>query len=157
MQNQPSTLRFSLRAMFIWTAFVALGLAALKYPFAWVAFVVDLAIGFSVVFALVSALASMDSGRLFWAAYAASVPVIFFISPINITTSFLPPEWVNILAETIHPTDIQLERVAFDFLEVDAARNFLLIANRLSAVMFSAVAAYIIPWLVQRGKKPPHA
>jgi hypothetical protein len=35
MQDQPTTFRFSLRALFIYTALTALGLLALKYPFVW--------------------------------------------------------------------------------------------------------------------------
>ena len=139
--------------MFVWTAFVALGLAALKYPFAWVVVVVNTAVVASVVFALVSALASVGSRRLFWAAYAASGVVVLVISPAEIST-FLPDDLANIMCRAMIPQDIPVERLGYGF-ELDATQNWMLIADRLSVVVGSTAAAYIIPWLVQWGQKPP--
>jgi hypothetical protein len=154
MQTPPSKFRFSLRALFVATAFVALGLGALKYPFEWVLFGVDLAVALSVVFALVSALVSAGSRRLYWAAYTASA-FAFLLMGTEPTLTFLPPKLLNIICEAMHPMYVPIDRVSFESLDMESAGFFLEIANRLGVVVFSTVAAYIIPWLVQRGQKPP--
>jgi hypothetical protein len=145
MQNQPSRFHFSLRAVFIWTTFVALGLAALKYPFIWVGVVVNLAVAYSVVFALISALVNRGDRRLFWATYAATVPAIVLLSQ-NYFTPLLPQRWMRSFYMAIHATDM---------VEDGSDVFFMQLVEELCLVVFSAIAAYIIPWLVQRGQKQP--
>ena len=154
MNNHKRPLRYSLRDMFIWTTIGALGLAALKYPFSWVAFVVNLAFGLSVAFALVSALANTRSRRLFSSAYAASAVVMFFIFPVNYAT-LLPAEWIDWLLHTVSPANIPVERVTIETMVLDPTYNFTVIANRLGLVVFSLVAAFAFSWLVRQTREPP--
>ncbi len=147
MQNKPSTFRFSLRALFMVTAFVGLGLLALMYPLHWVPFAITLAVAFLFAYSIVAVLASKGSRRLFWAAFAATAAAILLLSE-NIFSQFLPHDWMTSIFLHLHPTD------EMGVQNRDADMGFVQTVNRLLTITISTVAAYIIPWLVQRGQKP---
>lgn len=150
MRDQPSIPRYSLRTSFIGLAFVGLGLLALMRPFDWVLLIVNLAVSYSIVFALVSALASTGSRRLVAATYAATA-LTMFLSGQMFYSRLLPDRWVETVYVAMHaPSDPAVWNA-------DNAGAFCAILDRLCVVVLSTVAAYIIPWLVQRGNMPPHA
>ena len=146
MQNQPSTFRFSLRALFVCTAFVGLGLLALKYPSDWLLMLVNLAVAFSIVYALISAWVNMGGHRLFWGAYAATA-VTLLISKFDV-----PETVVEVVWSVMHSGSTLRYVNPFGEL-VRTATWFARVLDFLFVLAISSVAAYIIPWLVQRGQK----
>ena len=150
MQNHPSTFRFTLRALFICTAFVSIGLLALMHPLYWVPFAITLAVAFLFAYSIVAVLASTDHRRLFWAAFAATAAAILLMSE-SIFPQLLPHDWMTGIFLQLHPTD------EMGVQNRDADMAFAQIVNRLLTIPISTVAAYIIPWLVQRGRTPPQA
>ena len=147
MQNQPSTFRFTLRAMFICTAFAGLGLVVLKDSNDRMPIIVNLAVELLIVYAIIAALARTGRRRLFWAAFAATA-VLIFINDKGIYRGFfyeLAGElWALTLQHLLIPGGAHQ----------DQWTAFLFIGDRLCLILISTAAAYIIPWLVQRGQKP---
>jgi hypothetical protein len=145
MQNQPGTFRFSLRAMFICTAFVALGVLALMHASPWVELVLALVVVLLFAYSIVAVLATTGSRRLFWAAFAATAFMLCF------GVKELPDQCVGWLWDVLYPNT---EPWAVSFPSLDDLRN---VATRLFHLVVSTAAAYILPWLVQRGRQPPQA
>lgn len=73
------------------------------------------------------------------------------------TLTFLPGNLLAVICKVMHPMYVPIDRVAFESLDLEGAGFFMEIANRLGVVVFSTAAAYIIPWLVQRGQKSPQS
>lgn len=153
MPNQPSTFRFTLRALFIVTAFVGLGLLALKYPNAsrpWV----NMSVVLLVAYASISALVRTGTRRLFWAAFAVTAATALLACQSHLLMgpiTYLPSSWFSSLAQALHPPR------GPGGLDTPATYSCTQITHLLSIIVLSTAAAYIIPWLVQRGQKPPRA
>lgn len=143
MQDQPSTFRFSLRALFVYTTLAGLGLAGLMYASPWVVLSLTLVVAFLFCYAVVAVLAASGNRRLFWAAFAATAVTLRF--------GFKePPNLVTIrLWELLFPGTAPH---AVHFPDYEDVCSF---ATLLSVLVVSITTAYIIPWLVQRGQKPP--
>ncbi|MBC8870167.1 MAG: hypothetical protein H8E44_12160 [Planctomycetes bacterium] len=141
MQNQPNTLRFTLRALFICTAFVGLGLAALLRPFAWVLMIVQVVVLLLVVYAFVSALVSTGNRRLFWAAFAATATAAGFLHFLGVPHQYGKWLWWVLHGEDPHPAATG---------QGAPSSAFRLILQDFYVIAVSTAAAYIIPWLVQR-------
>jgi hypothetical protein len=140
MQDQPSRFRFSLRALFVSTAFVGLGLYALKCPSPWLPLVLGTVIVFLFCYAVVAVLASTGSRRLFWAAFATMVVTLQFgVKELPMECSMLIWHFLPV------PNAYQELTVPWPLLHN--------IASLLSMLAISTVAAYIIPRLVQRGQE----
>lgn len=150
MQNQSSTFPFTWLAFANCAAFAGLGLLALKLPSPWMLLIVDLTVVFVVAYALVSVLVVSTGSRqkLFWAAFFAAFVAssLLLESPYS---SRLPYVFVKWLLMLLHPSPSKLAGGESEY--------FFIIAGRLFVVMISTAAAYIIPWLVQRGQKPQEA
>ena len=144
MQNQPSVIRFTLRALFICTAFVGLGLSALMYPFDWVLLIVNLVVVLLVTYAFIRVLACTGNRRLVGVCFmAASMLLIFNV--------YVPPfshELTLRLCEVLHGEAS---------IGTKEKQYFLPIARRLYLIVLSTAAAYFVPWIAQRGQKPPQA
>ena len=145
MQNQPSTFRFTLRALFICTAFVGLGLLAMKYPSLAVT-PVQLAVVLLVAYAVIAALVHTGTSRLFWGAFAVAA-VIWLVSRF-----YVPDEYVRFVWMMNHPEALALQ--PWERITQGTEKALIEVLHCLFAVLVSTVAAYIIPWLVQRGQKP---
>jgi len=146
MQNQPSTIQFSLRALFVSVAFVGLALLALKYPTAWVLLVAQVALLLLVVYAVIAAVVSTGSRRLFWLAFTVSAAASIFGNHVAV-----PYPGMYWLWGMLQP------RVPTSSLVTEPELNFRQLLGVLYIITVSTIAAYIIPWLVQRGQKPPQA
>lgn len=142
MQNQPSTLQFSLRALFIVTAFVGLGLLALKYPSPWALLVVSLAVLLLFAYAVVASLVSTGNRRLFWAAFAATA-----VTRLLGQYTIVPYDCIQWLWVVLHPPGPHSDPA------YSGGTTFHAICANLSVVVVSTIAAYLIPWLVRRGKQ----
>lgn len=138
-----------MRALFMLTVFVGLGLLALKYPSAWMHMIVKVAVLLLVVYAFISALVSTGNRRLFWAAFAATA-VAFMLMSENFLAQFLPYEWTNSIFLRLHPAD----EMGVQNREANVA--FAIMLNRLCLILISTIAAYLIPWLVQRRCESTH-
>ena len=144
MNDQSHTFRFSLRAIFICTTLVGIGVLTLKYPYSWVLCLVNLAVAFSIVFALISAVAGTGNRRLFHASYGlAAVTVLLMTREYEL--SFLPIEWLETIYSAIHSEN------GWRVESFDTETWFVYIAWRWEVVVLSTAAACIIPWLVKRG------
>jgi hypothetical protein len=140
MDYQPHTIRFSLRAIFIDMSLVGIGVLTLKYPYYWVLSLVNLAVAFSIVFALISALAGTGNRRLFHATYGlAAVTVLLMTREYEL--SFLPIEWLETIYSAIH------SEYGWSVESVNSEMWFVYIAWRWEVVVLSTAAAYTIPWL----------
>ena len=151
MRDQPSTFRFNLWALFVCTTFVGLGLAALRYASPWGRCTADFALMGFVTYAFVAAVASTGSRRLFWAAFAASACVSLFVG--LSLGPYRPSVW---LWDVIRPAEHEAaaairsgQRAGADTQAFDA------IFRDIFVIAVAIVAAYTIPWLVQRGQEPP--
>ena len=104
-----------------------------------------------VTYAFVAAVASTGSRRLFWAAFAASACVSLFVG--LSLGPYRPSVW---LWDVIRPAEHEAaaairsgQRAGADTQAFDA------IFRDIFVIAVATVAAYIIPWFVQRGQKPP--
>lgn len=144
MDEPVSTFRFSLRGLFVTTAFVGFGLAALRYPYSPVLLILGSITVLLFAYAAVMVLASTGRRRLFWAAFATTAVAVYSVR------------------RTVVPVDLcrQLARVlSVPVISTDPSYrqdlSFNDVVFLLHLLMVSTLAAYIIPWLVQRGQKPP--
>lgn len=148
MHNQPYTVRFSLRAIFVGMFLVGIGVVTLKYSYSWVLFLVNLGVIFSIVFALISAWAGTGNRRLFYATYGVTAMTIFVMIPIS-ELAFLPVDWLESIYSAIHSED------GWSAGNSDTGTWFVVIIWRWEVVVLSIAAAYIIPWLVTRSNTDP--
>lgn len=148
MNDQSHTIRFSLRAIFIGTALVGIGVLTLKYPYSWVLSLVNLAVAFSIVFALISAVAGTGSRRLFHATYGLAAVTVLLMTEMFLSP-FLPNDWIGHFYIVSHPMDT----LSID--NADAEMYFVQIIRRWELVVLSTAAAYTIPWLVTRRHTAP--
>ena len=144
MQNQPSTFRFSLRAMFICMAFMGFGMAALRYPHSWVMLILGMVAVLLFAYAAVVVLATAGRRRLYWAAFAATAVSVYFLRRTVVPVD-LCRQLGKALSVPVASTD-PLYRQDLCFYDVAVLLHLLTV---------STLAAYIIPWLVQRGQKQP--
>ncbi len=148
MNDQPNTIRFSLRAIFIGMSLVGIGVLTLKYPYSWVLCLVNLAVAFSIVFALISAVAGTGNRRLFHATYGVTAMTIFVMFPVS-ELWFLDIVWLETIYSSIHPD------TAWSVENSDTRTWFVLIIWRWLVVVLSTAAAYTIPWLATRRHTAP--
>ena len=140
MQNEKSTFRFSLRALFVCMASVALGVVALKGHSPWTSIALSLVVIFLISYASVAVLAGTGSRRLFWAAFATTAVMFQF------GFKELPMDCAVWLWFLLFPdTDVHM-KLSGPF------TDFHNIATLLSQLLVSTVFGFVIPWLVQRGR-----
>ena len=144
MHHEPSTFQFSLRAMFIYTTLVALGLLGLMYTAPWVVLLLWIVVVLLFSYAIVAVLASSGNRRLFWAAFATTAVALRF--SVNETPN-LVKDWLWGVLFPDTPAYVS------HFPSYDDVCDF---ARLLFVLAVSTTAAHIIPWLVQRGQEPPH-
>lgn len=164
MEHQPNTFRFSLRALFVCTTFVGVGLLAIKYPSPISDLVVTVATLLLLASAIAIALLTTGSRRGFWATFAVFSFVLLQHPEV------VPPGLSHQLWKVVHRdmdvpitprSSLPLPPPSFssDDLGESVSRSiaFRDILFHCSVLVFSTAAAYIVPWLVQRGQKPPVA
>jgi hypothetical protein len=142
MQTQPTTFRFPLRFVFIWTVFVGLGLLALKRPFPVVLVTVNSAVVLVVVYAIAEIFASAGSRRLFWVSFAAAAVTMLIAK-----SSILPERFVAMLWELIHPGAERFD-LRNPFVADFHMAAFDEIVRGLYMIAVSTAAGYVIPWIV---------
>jgi len=148
MDSQPHTVRFSLRAIFIGMSLVGIGVLTLMHPYSWVLSLVNLAVAFSIVFALMSAVVGTGNHRLFSATYGLAAVTVLLMTEMFVSP-FLPNDWIGHFYIVSHP----MHTLSID--NADAEMYFVQIARRRELVVLSTAAAYTIPWLVTRGNTAP--
>jgi len=140
MQDQPSTFRSGLPALFICIAVVGLWLLCRVAPHPWLVLIINLVLAFSVAYALISVLVSTGNRRLSSAAFAATAVVLLSIQ-LPITECFSQHYrlllWFKMLVHDNYSPHNYLIRGLHD---------------RLFVIMLSVAAAYLLPWIVQRGQ-----
>ena len=149
MSDKPSTPRFSLRALFVLVAFMGLGLLAIRYSNAVALDAVRAMTGILYASAAAIALLTEGSRRPFWAAFAITAIILTWLSE-----PYIPHSTTNYLWPIFHP-DHPLPDPASSY-RIDTPEPnpqlFGVIVWRLSVVLISTAAAYIIPWFVHREK-----
>jgi hypothetical protein len=148
MNDQPNTIRFSLRAIFIGMSLVGIGVLTLKYPYSWVLSLVNLAVAFSIVFALISAVAGTGNHQLFCVTYGVMAVTALLMTQ-QFLSPFLPDQWIETIYSAIH------SEYGWSAESVDTKMGFVQIVSRWEVVVLSTAAAYTIPWLATRRNTAP--
>jgi hypothetical protein len=145
MTDKPSHPGFSLTTLLLWTAFAGLGCLAVKYPSVWVMHLINMTLVFLFAYATGAAFVCGGSRRLFWVVFCSSLLLVLLIGQ--------PAEWRSVgqISAWMHP-DVD-EPSSFGGTRSIQYYNCTTVIGRLITPVLSTIAAYIIPWLVQRTQK----
>ena len=155
MQDQPSTYRFSLRALFVCTAFMGLGLLAVRYPCALADQLLNLVLSLLYPSAVALAFLTRGGPRRFWATFAIFAVALGWSQnalPAVATDWFWwlfhkPDSFEGILAYQLHIDPYVDYPDSLTELNPVSFRDVLW---RLLIVACSTTAAYVIPRLTRR-------